>query len=148
MLRGRGIYLAFANSKNITTLNLPEIMDEIHAYAFRNTNIYTVNIPETLQRLSSTAFQGSLIYTAYMDEQHSVYYDGCLLYHEPDYVVGTYHVKEGTRLIASGVFSGDNKIYELVLPKARLAAQSASSSATDIFTSSVAPASTPSKVKR
>ncbi|MBP5476211.1 MAG: InlB B-repeat-containing protein [Paludibacteraceae bacterium] len=77
MLRGKGIYLAFANSKNITTLNLPEIMDG----------------------------------------QHSVYYDGCLLYHEPDYVVGTYHVKEGTRLIASGVFSGDNKIYELVLPE-------------------------------
>ena len=77
MLRGKGIYLAFANSKNITTLNLPEIMDE----------------------------------------QHSVYYDGCLLYHEPDYVVGTYHVKEDTRLIASGVFSGDNKIYELVLPE-------------------------------
>ena len=108
---------AFANSKNITKINLPEIMDEIHAYAFRNTNLYDINIPATLERLSYTAFDGSFIFTSYMNDQHSVYFDGCLLYHEPDYIPGTYKVQEGTRLIASGVFSGDNKIYELVLPE-------------------------------
>jgi hypothetical protein len=108
---------AFANSKNITKINLPEIMDEIHAYAFEHTNVYEINIPATLKRLSNLAFKNSVIFTTYMDEQGAVYYDGCLLYHEKDYIFGPYHVKEGTRLIASNAFSQDQYITQLYIPE-------------------------------
>ena len=108
---------AFANCKNVTKINLPEIMDEIEAYAFENMNLYEINIPATLERLSYLAFKGSALFASHMDEQGAVYYDNCLLYHEKDYILGQYKVKEGTRLIASSAFSGDSKISELVMPE-------------------------------
>ena len=108
---------AFANCKNVTKINLPEIMDAIEAYAFENMNLYEINIPATLERLSYLAFKGSVLFAANMDEQGAVYYDHCLLYHEKDYILGQYKVKEGTRLIASSAFSGDSKISELVMPE-------------------------------
>ena len=106
---------AFANSKNITKIVLPEVMDNIYANAFANMNLFEINIPATLQSLSNTAFKGSALFTTHMDEQGAVYYDGCLLYHEKDYILGPYKVKDGTRLIASYVFSGDTKITQLEL---------------------------------
>ena len=108
---------AFANSKNITKIVLPEVMDNIYANAFANMNLFEINIPATLQSLSNTAFKGSALFTTHMDEQGAVYYDGCLLYHEKDYILGPYKVKDGTRLIASYVFSGDTKITQLELPE-------------------------------
>ena len=108
---------AFANSKNITKIVLPEVMDNIYANAFANMNLFEINIPATLERLSNTAFKGSSLFTKNMDEQGAVYYDGCLLYHEQDYILGPYKVKDGTRLIASYVFSGDTKITQLELPE-------------------------------
>ena len=108
---------AFANCKNVTKINLPEIMDAIEAYAFENMNLSEINIPATLERLSYLAFKGSALFASHMDEQGAVYYDNCLLYHEKDYILGQYKVKKGTRLIASSAFSGDTKISELVLPE-------------------------------
>ena len=110
-------YKAFANNKNITKIVLPEILDKIEAYAFENMNLFEINIPVTLKRLSYLAFKGSTLFTTHMDEQGAVYYDGCLLYHEKDYIFGPYQVKEGTRLIASNVFSGDARITQLTLPE-------------------------------
>ena len=111
---------AFSNAVKITKVNLPEIMDEIGVNAFRNSNLHEINIPATLKHLSYTAFENTPLFANNMDEQHTVYYDGCLLYHEPDYTKGTFKVKEGTRLIASYAFCGaqaDVSITELELPE-------------------------------
>ena len=111
---------AFSNAVKITKINLPKMMDEIGVYAFQNANLQEINIPATLKRLSNTAFEGTPIFANNMDEQHSVYYDGCLLYHEPNYTSGTFKVKEGTRLIASYALCGANADYsitELELPE-------------------------------
>ena len=104
---------AFANTKNVTKVILPKIMDEIDVYAFVNSNLQEINIPGTLEHLSYTAFEGTPLFTNNMDAQHSVYYDGCLLYHEPNTTSGTYTVKEGTRLIASYAFCGANADYSI-----------------------------------
>jgi len=111
---------AFFNAVKITKVNLPAIMDEIGVNAFQNSNLHEINIPATLKHLSYTAFENTPLFANNMDEQHTVYYDGCLLYHEPDYTKGTFKVKEGTRLIASYAFCGaqaDVSITELELPE-------------------------------
>lgn len=111
---------AFFNAVKITKVNLPKIMDEIGVNAFQNSNLREINIPATLRHLSYTAFEDTPLFANNMDEQHTVYYDGCLLYHEPSYTRGTFKVKEGTRLIASFAFCGaqaDVSITELELPE-------------------------------
>ena len=104
---------AFANAKNVTKVILPKIMDEIDVYAFKNSNLQEINIPGTLEHLSYTAFEGTPLFANNMNAQHSVYYDDCLLYHEPNYTSGTFHVREGTRLIASYAFCGANADYSI-----------------------------------
>ena len=109
---------AFRYCKNVHKINLPLIMDKIYAHAFSDmTNLAEINLPNTLTYLSNTAFTGTHIFQSHMDEQGAVYYDGCLLYHEKDYISGPYQVKEGTRLIASNAFSQDQYITQLYIPE-------------------------------
>ena len=108
---------AFRYSKNITKVNLPKIMDKIQEYAFSETNLSEINIPATLTFLSNTAFENTKLYYANMDDIGAVYYDGCLLYCPVEDVSGTYNVKEGTRLIASNVFSRAGYIRNLYIPE-------------------------------
>ena len=108
---------AFRYSKNITKVNLPKIMDKIQEYAFSETNLSEINIPATLTYLSNTAFEKTALYYANMDDIGAVYYDGCLLYCPVEDVSGTYNVKEGTRLIASNVFSRAGYIRNLYIPE-------------------------------
>ena len=107
---------AFQNAINLTKVNLPKMMDGIYAHAFSHTNLFEINIPATLTHLSNTAFQETPIFTTNQDAVGAVYYDKCLLYFPEDYM-GPYNVKEGTRLIASYVFSQTQRLTELYLPE-------------------------------
>ena len=108
---------AFRYSKNITKINLPKIMDKIYGYAFANSNLYSINLPATLTYLSNTAFQETMLFYSNKDALGALYYDGCLLYCPVEDMIGAYTVKEGTRLIASNVFSGAGHISELYIPE-------------------------------
>ncbi|MCR4664648.1 MAG: leucine-rich repeat protein, partial [Paludibacteraceae bacterium] len=109
---------AFNGCKGITKVNLPLIMDEISQRAFKGcTNLAEVNIPSTLSFLMNNAFEDTKLFNDNKDADGAVYYDGCLLYYPLNAIMGTYSVKEGTRLIATDVFEFDEKITELILPE-------------------------------
>lgn len=108
---------AFMYSKNITKVNLPKMIDKIYGYAFANSNVNEINLPATLTYLSYLAFNESALYYSYKDALGALYYDGCLLYCPVEDMIGSYTVKEGTRLIASNVFSGASHISELYIPE-------------------------------
>ena len=109
---------AFKNSKGMTKVNLPEHLEEISGEAFMNcTALEDANIPANVVWLNNSAFEGSALFNNNKDKDGAVYYDNCLLYYTLNSVSGTYTVKKGTRMIATRVFEGDEKITELIVPE-------------------------------
>lgn len=107
---------AFKYATGITKVNLPKIMDEIKQYAFYQcTNLAEINIPATLSKLNSTAFRDTKLFNDNIDGDGAVYYDGCLLALTQK-LPADYTVKDGTRLIATGVFHVQT-ITSLTLPE-------------------------------
>lgn len=107
---------AFKYATGITKVNLPISLDEIKQYAFYQcTNLAEINIPATLSKLNSTAFRDTKLFNDNIDGDGAVYYDGCLLALTQK-LPADYTVKDGTRLIATGVFHVQT-ITSLTLPE-------------------------------
>ena len=108
---------AFRYATGITKVNLPNNLEEIGAKAFSGcTNLAEINIPATLTALANDAFVGTKLYSNNTDANGAVYYDGCLLALTKQ-LPSEYIVKEGTWLLASEAFKGQDGITSLTLPE-------------------------------
>ena len=108
---------AFRYATGITKVNLPNNLEEIGAKAFSGcTNLAEINIPATLTALANDAFVGTKLYNDNIDSNGAVYYDNCLLALTKQ-LSGECSVKEGTWLLASEAFKGQDGITSLTLPE-------------------------------
>ena len=109
---------AFEGCKTITKVNIPTSVTDIYEGAFAECSaLEEVNIPYTVTYLAADAFDNSKLFTDNTGEDGAVYYNGCLLALTKQLPPAEYKVKEGTNMIASGVFGDQNNITALTLPE-------------------------------
>ncbi len=108
---------AFRGNIGLDSVILPESLIRIGAAAFAETNISGISIPSGLESLGWNI----VFNTPYADnssnwENGLMYIDNCLAAIDGNYT-GACRIKEGTRLIAGGLFIEDEGVTSVVIPE-------------------------------
>ncbi|MGI6033384.1 MAG: leucine-rich repeat protein [Coriobacteriales bacterium] len=123
---------AFSNCHKLKSIELNDGLEEIGDLAFSGCeNLQAARIPSTVRTMSIDAFNNSKLLTNrglsidgrnaryFLDDDFVLYEcgnDGLVLMKALDDVAGTYHVKEGTRIIGKTAFSHCNRLEAVELP--------------------------------
>ena len=106
----------YIDGELLTEVDIPEGIDSIHSCAFCNCeNLKSISIPDSVTQIGASAFSG----TAYFEnkenwENNALYIDNKLI--DVDIkTVGTYQVKENTKVIADAAFSSCERINKIIL---------------------------------
>lgn len=110
---------AFYTMYKIESISVPETVMRIGQYAFNGcSHLVDINIPENIKSIGESAFYGTGYYydTSYWEKDCVLYVDGALIMtrYELD---ASYTVREGTKVIAEGAFSGHSELTKVTLPE-------------------------------
>lgn len=108
----------FDGYEKIASLDVPEPLNTIGAAAFKDcVNLRNIKIASSVKHIAKDAFLNCGYYNDVnnWDRTGALYIDDILIRVSP-VCVGTFHVKEGTRIIADGAFEGCTGITDVSIP--------------------------------
>ena len=106
---------AFCNCTGLTSVFIPNSVTEIHSYAFRDcTNLTSITIPNSVTNIGCWAFDESGWYKNQPDG--ILYLDNCCLGYKGSKPVGELLLKDDTRLVSEGAFSGCSDLTSITIP--------------------------------
>ncbi len=105
---------AFGDCRALTSITIPSSVDSIANYAFASSGLTSVTIPNTVKSIGNNVFRNTTWYKGLSDGP--VYKDNVLLGFKGSEPEGDIQIKEGTRLIAGGIFQNCPNVTSVVIP--------------------------------
>lgn len=108
---------SFESSKKLEEITIPESVKEIGYVAFDYcTKLEKINISEGLLSIGSDAFRGTAYYNKNSNWDNGVLYLDSYLLDAEKISIGTYEVRNGTKLIANHAFSSKTSVQNVIIP--------------------------------
>lgn len=109
--------LAFGNCKNITSVVIPESVDNIGYAAFKNCiNLNSITLPDSVNNIEDIAFYNTGYYNNKNNWDKFALYIGNHLIRAKKSLEGAYKIKEGTVNIADWAFLNREKLKSIEIP--------------------------------
>ena len=106
---------AFCGCTGLTSVIMPNSVTEIRSYAFRDcTNLTLIAIPNSVTNIGYWTFYETGWYNKQPDG--ILYLDNCCLGYKGSAPVGELSLKDDTRLISEGAFSGCSDLTSITIP--------------------------------
>ncbi len=109
---------AFCDCISIEAISIPKSVEYISHEVFSYcTSLKTINLPDTLKDLETSSFIGTAHYNDDSNWVNGDYYiSNHLVMHKNEKISGTHEIREGTKLILDGVYSGQNEMTAVTIP--------------------------------
>ena len=113
---------AFENCRYLTSITLPNSVASIEDWAFYGCySLTSITIPTSVMNIGAAALFSTGVYNDQSNWENGVLYvDNCLI-HSNQTLSGSYSIKEGTRIIAAGVFSYQTSLTSITIPESVVA---------------------------
>ena len=113
---------AFENCRYLTSITLPNSVASIEDWAFSGCySLTSIIIPTSVMNIGAAALFSTGVYNDQSNWENGVLYvDNCLI-HSNQTLSGSYSIKEGTRIIAGGVFSYQTSLTSITIPESVVA---------------------------
>ncbi len=108
---------AFEGCTGLTGIAIPDGVAEIESDVFANcTGLASVTISDSVKKIGEDAFANTAYYNDASNWENDVLYMGSYLLDAKESISGTYHIKEGTSLIAEHAFTGCTGLTGITIP--------------------------------